>query len=567
MAPTKPAARQSRSAPKSPNGSSETEGLVPSNQALVVTREPSPLVNLTDDQWDLAKRVMAPGSTNDEFMLFRHWCQEQGYDPLLKQAYFTINRSKCPKCKADAKASLTCDNGCNRGWFRVPTFIASIDGLIARAARDPNFIAVDGAAVCEKDDFQFDALSNQPVRHMFTGERGRVVGAWSRLRRRDGTMVSFYYTVQEYTGGMVAEGKKGLMLLKAAQAILLRRTYPERNPNTYIPEEFGGYITEAGTLVLPEAAPVKQLAAPEDDHNPFDAVAEQVKVVEEQLAAPKATTSPATEKPAAMAGTAAAPATSSAAEPPPSIPSEPQAAPAQPVHKTTEGQVLDKDGIYTEGSVTYRFYQGKLYVDVRGTDVNKPGWYPADKLLSDKAKESENAKKLVAYFGQRVKTACGNDIHLSNHLKKHYRVGMVPALTFEQLAAILAFFEQKAYHPRFYAEEYAKAMAKAGEEPPIDESDAPEGEALEEFESVAPPADDKRELKMRLLFGVKGDDSVAKRFLAAVVELTSPEKFLAALKEAGWKWGAERDEELAGLAEMLADGQVDLMDIPGMLGA
>jgi hypothetical protein len=508
----------------------ETEPKNGMELAAYTPREPSPLASLTDEQWDLTKRIMAPGATNDEFLMFRHWCEEQGYDPLRKQAYFTIQKSKCPVCKGEGPPN--CSGGCVRGYLRVPTFIASIDGLIARAARDPNFIAVDGAAVYDKDDFLFDALTNQPVKHTFGGLRGNLQGAWARVRRRDGEMIAFYYPKAEYSGGPVAGSKPGMMLLKSAQAIVLRRTYPEKNPNTYIPEEFGGYIEESGALMLPASSPVQpavpQLEAPKDE-NPWEAVAEQVKEFEKRPL-PVVEEIPKEQK-TAPAGTPASI--------PPTAASEPQAEPqppAQPVHKTTEGQVIAEDGTFTEGVLTYKMFNEVK--KVRLTSKGKSSWVPATEPLT-KFLTPQQLTKLVNAL--RAETF-GNDFEYTGHLKKHFKKGTAPSLTGQELAALMVHKELGLHDPRWYAD---KLPAQQPTPQPIDTDDGSQDDLAAAY-GITDPSDPQ-----------------AATFLDAISKLPDPLWLKTLLWPRGRTW-AKDAEELVGLAQGLVDSLFSPDDVDQM---
>ena len=44
----------------------------------------------TPEQLDLIKRTVADGTTDDEFAMFMHYCQQSGLDPLRKQAHCIV---------------------------------------------------------------------------------------------------------------------------------------------------------------------------------------------------------------------------------------------------------------------------------------------------------------------------------------------------------------------------------------------------------------------------------------------------------------------------------------------
>lgn len=226
-------------------------------QALQVTD------NLTPEQIDLIKRVVCKGATDDELQLFLHYCRVAGFDPLTKQAHFTINKQKCPVCKADAAKAKNCPH-CEMGWVRVPTFIAGIDGLLARATEFPDYGGIKKGAVYEKDDFEYDQWEEKPLKHNWKqAGRGALVGAWATVLFKDGKApMGVWYPRAEYSGGMLSGSMPETMLVKAAMSMALRRAFPKKFSGVYGAEEFGGQITDSGDLLLPSNGPIKALNVP-----------------------------------------------------------------------------------------------------------------------------------------------------------------------------------------------------------------------------------------------------------------------------------------------------------------
>ena len=219
-------------------------------------------IEYTEEQVDLIKRTVARGATDDELKLFVHWCRSSGFDPLRKQAHFQIIKSKCQDCKGAGCAR------CDKGYVRVPTFIAGIDGLLSRANEFPDYGGITGYAVHEKDDFEFDALSGLPVKHHFnSGERGKLVGAWARVNFKGGkSPLVIWYPASEYSkvSGFVASQLPDVMIVKAAMSIAIRRSYPSQFSGVYSPEEFGGTVNQHGELLMPSSGNKAFLPKPDN---------------------------------------------------------------------------------------------------------------------------------------------------------------------------------------------------------------------------------------------------------------------------------------------------------------
>jgi len=216
----------------------------------------------TRDQITLIKNTVARGATDDELALFLHYCKTSGLDPLRKQATFQIRKTRCPVCHGSGCSQ------CDRGYIRTPTFIAGIDGLLARASQFPNFGGIQAAEVHEKDDFEFDALEGRPVKHKYGAQRGPLIGAWATVYFKDGRKpMSAWYSLAEYMAVVgdnpqVAGKAPGLMLVKAVQSIVLRRAFPDPFSGVYTNEEFGN--------ALPAPAPNPELKEPEIDESPAE---------------------------------------------------------------------------------------------------------------------------------------------------------------------------------------------------------------------------------------------------------------------------------------------------------
>lgn len=259
-------------------------------------------------------------------------------------------------------------------------------------------------------------------------------------------------------------------------------------------------------------------------------------------ATPKAETSPATKATAAPTGAAAAPATKSAAEAPPSVPSpEPTPQATEVVHKTTNGHVLDADGTYHEGALRYKLDQNvtKVWIERGGKGNWVAAGLPLPKFLSSKQLLGLVEKITAETFG-------GNTFERDGHLKKHFKVGTIAALTGEQLAALIEAQERDNPDPRWYADRINPQ-----------ETTAP----------ARPSAPQVRQAMLAHEYGISDTErqtAAAVDFLEAVAGMADPLYLKEVLWPKGWKWEGERRDELVQLAKGLREGifspeDVDLM--------
>lgn len=210
----------------------------------------------TQDKIDLIKRQICPsGITNDELSMFIEQCKRSGLDPLLKQAFCVPRRKKI----VDA-------NNVER-WITVHEFQPAEAGMLARAARFPDFAGVMAGAVFTKDECKINA-GDGTVHHVYSpiGDRGELVGAWARLLRHGKAPIVVWLKL----GAYVQTTSKGdpfgrwltdpaIMMEKCARVATLRKAYPEDFGGLYIPEEMP---LEEGGGVIVDAAPAKPTTAP-----------------------------------------------------------------------------------------------------------------------------------------------------------------------------------------------------------------------------------------------------------------------------------------------------------------
>lgn len=206
----------------------------------IVPIQNQPLMAFSQEQRDLIKRTVAPDATNDELAMFLHVAAKSGLDPLQKQIWF-VKRSG-----------------------RV-TIQAGIDGLQARAAREPDYEGMLYGVVCKADAFSFDATTGVVKEHTYNpfADRGPTLGAWCIVRRKGllpfTAMVRFSEYVQQ--GSPLWSSKPAVMIEKVARSTALRRAYPEQFGGIYEPTEMGDKGHDVTAEVVPEAQPIPSRAA------------------------------------------------------------------------------------------------------------------------------------------------------------------------------------------------------------------------------------------------------------------------------------------------------------------
>lgn len=541
-----------------------TEAPVSPSLALV----PHQVYAFTAEQIEVIKNTVAQGATQFELQLFLHYCEVGGFDPLRKQAYLTIQKSKCQTCYAKPEnwntpdhkwAEGACSGRCQRGFLRQIVFIPGIDGLMARAIKYPRFQGIRSGVVHLNDTFEFDSVKGEPVAHRWgVKDRGAVVGAWAVVYQADRRPVSVWYPLVEYlkSAGFVGSNAPETMLDKSAQAIALRRAFPDPFSTAYAAEEFGGTIDESGALTLegakwvhqhppiehsPETAaepPEQPLAIEQPKEDPATAQLEQIRqasaAVEPIMTAiidqaqqrdnhipeePRPTADwddPDESVAQAAIAQAAEQSQAAVATAPPPVE---QPAPAA----TAEAEINAALDRQVEGVLTYKVEKG-----VKLVQVNPTTWKPAEAKVNLTA---TGLKNMEAMFKDPK--------HRENHLMKYHGVATIPALTWEQLVATSMAVRNSQYDPRWYQikiDEEAEKAAKA---------------AAKERKSKRSPELDK----VAQAYGLVWDDPL----VGELLDLPDP-LALAGLYDAKARgdkvWGPAQKDDLASLVLLVSTGQL-----------
>jgi phage recombination protein Bet len=211
------------------------------NEKLAVRQEGSLAPTMSQEQIDLIKNTVARGATNDELKLFLYTAQRTGLDPLTKQIHF-IKRRVWNKRTND--------------YDEVGTIQTGIDGYRVVASR--NGLAGIEDAVFDDESGAHPNKATVTVYRMVEGQR---VSFTASARWKE------YAQLDHKTGDPTGMWKKMpyLMLAKVAEALALRKAFPNDLTGVYTNEEMQQADTDTPSDPVPVQYEVKRATPAADD--------------------------------------------------------------------------------------------------------------------------------------------------------------------------------------------------------------------------------------------------------------------------------------------------------------
>lgn len=184
------------------------------------------------DQLALCRRVHCKGATDDEWETFLSICKRTGLDPFARQIYCSVRKSQ-------------------RGgvWTQKLDIAATIDGFRVVAERTGKYEGQTPALWCGKDGQWVDAwLHDYPP-------SACKVGVNKANFREPLICVALFDEYAQYVKGDAGQSKLGnmwakmpsLMVQKCAEALALRKAFPQDLSGLYTSDEMAQAGNPAGT--------------------------------------------------------------------------------------------------------------------------------------------------------------------------------------------------------------------------------------------------------------------------------------------------------------------------------
>lgn len=156
----------------------------------------------TDVEIATIQSTVAKGTSKVELAYFLSLAKSVGLNPFNKEIW----------CYKDGKGNLLIFSG--------------RDGFLKKAQQHPAFNGMRSSEVCEKDDFGID-IANNVINHTIKiGDRGKTVGAYAIVFRKDGEPTVEWCDFKTYDKGYNAwKTHPAEMIKKVAESHALKKAF------------------------------------------------------------------------------------------------------------------------------------------------------------------------------------------------------------------------------------------------------------------------------------------------------------------------------------------------------